>query len=85
MMCGCSVSRTITVLPAFTAAEKYTLSLDYVNFLDYINFESQWSEKCRSRYRFHCNCLKNMSRTITLQGFILTATTAAEKFTFLSL
>ena len=47
----------------------------------YIIFDSQWSVKCRSRALCHGVCLKSMSRTITMQGIILAAITAAEKFT----
>ena len=46
-----------------------------------VKFPSQWSRKCRSRG--HGVCLKSVSRTITMQGFILTAITAAEKCTFI--
>ena len=37
--------------------------------------------KCRSRAPGHGACLKSVSRTITMQGFILAAITAAEKCT----
>ena len=74
------MSRTITYIQGLTitaiiAAEKHTLVLDYVIF------DSQWSVKCRSRALCHGVCLKSMSRTITMQGIILAAITAAEKFT----
>ena len=45
-----------------------------------INF-SQWSVKCRSGEPVHDVCLKSVSRTITMQAFIPTATTVAEKCT----
>ena len=43
--------------------------------------QSQWSVKYRSMVPGHGACLKSMSRTITMQVFILPATTAAEKST----
>ena len=46
-----------------------------------INFDSQWSVKCRSGEPVHDVCLKSVSRTITMQAFIPTATTVAEKCT----
>ena len=44
-------------------------------------WQCQWSVKCRSRVPGHGACLKSMSRTITMQLFILHAITAAEKST----
>ena len=41
----------------------------------------KWSLKCRSRVPVHGVCLKSLSRTITVHGFIFTATTAEEKNT----
>ena len=41
--------------------------------------QSQWSVKSRSRAPGQGSCLKSVSRTITMQGFILTANTAAKK------
>ena len=38
---------------------------------------------CRSRAPGQGACLKSKSRTITMQGFILTAISAAEKCTFI--
>ena len=47
-----------------------------------VNFaKTQWSVKCRSRAPAHGAWLKSVSRTITMQGFILPAITAAEKCT----
>ena len=46
-----------------------------------INFDSQWSVKCRSGEPVHDVCLKSVSRTMTMQAFIPTATTVAEKCT----
>ena len=43
--------------------------------------QSQWSVKSRSRAPGQGACLKSVSRTITMQGFILTANTAAKKLT----
>ena len=37
--------------------------------------------KCRSRVPVHGACLKSLTKTITMQGFILPAITAAEKCT----
>ena len=42
-----------------------------------------WSGKCRSRAPGHVARLKSVSRTITMQDFILTAITPAEKCTFI--
>ena len=42
---------------------------------------SQWSVKSRSRALGQGACLKTVSRIITMQGFILTANTAAKKLT----
>ena len=44
--------------------------------------QSQWSMKSRSRAPGQGACLKSVSRTNTMQGFILTANTAAKKLTF---
>ena len=41
----------------------------------------QWSMKSRSRAPGQGACLKSVSRTITMQGFITTANTAAKKLT----
>ena len=47
-----------------------------------VNFaKTQWTVKCRSRAPAHGAWLKSVSRTITMQGFILTAITAVEKCT----
>ena len=43
--------------------------------------QSQWSMKCRSRAPCHSKWLLSVSRTITMQGIILPAITAAEKCT----
>ena len=37
------------------------------------NFQSQWTVKYRSRSVGQGACLKNMSRTITMQGFRIAA------------
>ena len=42
-------------------------------------FQSQWTVKYRSRALGQGACLKGMSRTITMQGFTVTAITNAEK------
>ena len=53
-----------------------------VNFLDNAKFgQSQWSVKSRSRAPGQGAFLKSVSRTITMQGFILKANTAAMKLT----
>ena len=44
-------------------------------------WQSQWSVKWRSRALGLGACLKSVSRTITVQGFILPDITAAEKST----
>ena len=46
--------------------------------------QSQWSVKSRSRAPGQCAFSKSVSRTITMQGFILTANTAAKKKNFIS-
>ena len=78
--CSKSVSRVIImqdfILAAIIATEKCTLFLDLTQ-----NFDSQRSVKCRSRAPGHGVCLKRVSRTTTMQGFILAAITAAEKYT----
>ena len=43
------------------------------------DFQSQWTVKYRSRSAGQGACLKGMSRTITMQGFTLTAITDVEK------
>ena len=43
--------------------------------------QSQWSMECMSRG--HGVCLKRVSRTITMHGFILTTIAAAGKCTFI--
>ena len=43
------------------------------------NKQSQWTVKYRSRALGQGGCLKSMSRTITKQGFTVTAITNAEK------
>ena len=54
----------------------------YFNSRHDIKFgQSQWSVKSRSRDPGQGACLKSVSRTITMQGFILTANTAAKKLT----
>ena len=64
------------ILTAIAAAEKCTLILDDIKF-----GQSQWSVKSRSRAPGQGACSKSVSRTITMQGFILTAITAAKKLT----
>ena len=64
------------ILTAIAAAEKCTLILLDIKF-----GQSEWSMKCRSWANGHGACLKSVSRTITMQGFILTANTAAKKLT----
>ena len=59
---------------AITASEKLTLMLDST-----LSHDSHSSAKSKSRSLGHNACLKSMSRTITVQGLILTAITAAEK------
>ena len=48
---------------------------------DLKRLQSQWSMKCRPRAPCHGACLKSVSMTITMQGFILTVITVAEKCT----
>ena len=43
------------------------------------NKQSQWTIKYRSRSAGQGACLKGMSRTITMQGFTLTAINDTEK------
>ena len=64
------------IITAVTAAEKCTLFLDDVKFL-----QRQWSVKYRSGAPVHGACMKSVSRTTTMQGCILAATSAAEKCT----
>ena len=45
------------------------------------NLKSQWSVKCRSRVPGHGACLKSMSRTITMYGFMMLAIIGTEKDT----
>ena len=47
--------------------------------LDLRFWQSQWTAKCRSMVPGHCVCLKNVSRTTTMQGLIFTAITVTEK------
>ena len=49
--------------------------------LDMKFWQSQWSVKCRSRVPGHGVCLKSMTRTITMQGFMILAIIGAEKVT----
>ena len=64
------------MLTAIFAAEKCIL------FIDNVNFDSHLSVKCRSRSPGHDACLKSVSRTITIQGFIFPAIIATEKSTY---
>ena len=66
------------ILTTIAAAEKYTLDNSR---LDIKFVQSQWSVKSRSRAPGQGACLRSVSRTITMQGFILTANTAAKKLT----
>ena len=43
--------------------------------------QSQWSVKCRIRVMGHGACLKIMSRTVTMQGFLILAIIGNEKDT----
>ena len=63
------------IFTAITAAERHNNSRLDIKFC-----QSQWSMKCRSRAPGHSACFKSVSRTATVQGFILAAITAAEKF-----
>ena len=58
-------------LTAITDAEKIKLRRK--------NEQSQWTMKYRSRALGQGACLKGMSRTITMQGFMLLALTDVEK------
>ena len=62
----------VFILPDITATKKCTLILGSTS-----NF--QWSVKSRSRAPGQGAFLKSVSRTITMQGFILTANTTAKK------
>ena len=56
--------------------EMHFISSIDVNFL-----QNQWNVKCRSRAPDHSGCFKSMSKTITIQGFILPIITAAKTYT----
>ena len=58
-------------LAAITGAEKTKLRRK--------NEQSQWTMKYKSRSSGQSECLKGMSRTITMQGFTLAAITDVEK------
>ena len=62
-------------LAAVKGMEKHTLN----SRLDLQSCQRQRSLKCRSRAPGHGACLKSMSKTIPMQGSILTAITVAEK------
>ena len=75
-VCLKGMLRTMTMqgltLAAIIAAEKQTLMLESMqNYV--ISFKSHWSVKCRSRAPGHSACLKDMLRTITMQGLTLAA------------
>ena len=85
--CLKSVSRTIT-MQGFILTDSYHCCREInfifrleVNFVDLMqNFNKvQWSMKWRSRAPGQGACLKSVPRTITMQAFIPTATTAAAK------
>ena len=61
-------------LMAITDAEKTKLRRNFD-----VKIDSQWTIKYRSRALGQGACLKGMSRTITMQGFTVTAITNAEK------
>ena len=61
-------------LMAITDAEKTKLRRNFD-----VKNNSQWTMKYRSRALGQGVCLKSMSRTITIQVFIVTAITDAEK------
>ena len=63
------------ILTPITAAVKCTLVLEKVNF------DSQWSTKCKSKAAGHGAFLKSVSKTTTMQGFILSAITATQNCT----
>ena len=46
-----------------------------------VNWQSHWSVKCRSKAARHYACWKSICKSISMQGFILIAITAAEKCT----
>ena len=54
--------------------EMYLISRLDINF-----YKVSRAKKCRSGELVHGVCLKSVSRTITMQAFIPTATTVAEK------
>ena len=56
-----------------TAAEKCPSILDAP-----LNFDSHLSVKCRSRPPGHGVCSQSVSRTTTMQGFVLITITATE-------
>ena len=55
------------------------LSHSQLSLMQSKKFQSQWTVKYRSRVLGQGACLKGMSRTITIQGFRLTAITDVEK------
>ena len=63
--------------PSHHSYEKHTL----VFYVTTKNSDSQWRVKCKSREPGQCACLLSMSRTITMQGFIILAIIATEKHT----
>ena len=68
-------------LPLLQRNEVYSQTRRNFSRLDAKYWQSQWSMKWRSSAPGQGACLKGVSRTITMQGFIFTATTAAEKWT----
>ena len=46
-----------------------------------INSDKLWRLKCRSRVPGHGACLQSMSKTITMQGYMLLAIIGTEKDT----
>ena len=64
-----------------THSHRFCRDMHFNSRLDIKFGQSQWSMKCRSRAPCHSKWLLSVSRTITMQGFILPAITAAEKCT----
>ena len=62
------------ILTAIIASEKCALMPDPSKIMT-----NHWSAKSKSRALGHSECLKTMSRTITMQGFTLAAITASKK------
>ena len=63
--------------PSYQKYRKPHLSI----LLDVKFCQSQWSVTCRSRVLAQGACLLSKSRTITMQGIIILATTSTEKHT----